>query len=732
MEEWNKMNPLELIRLIRNIPPENFKKLVQQKEKIKLLELDKLNILFLNANDEYKKVMLDDKDLFDRLMKIPCNRVGKSIIDLSDEKIQEYIYHHKNLPDSVSGKKLVAAHLKKMNADKFTTLLFHENLNQAYDIDTFEIINQKFSLTPYQSDIIKSAIQAGNFSNIALFQIHNVYELFIYSKFGILVDASLNREGYLKIGEAEIKYDFIEKVNRKHIISLLAMARAKEEDATNNKLFIGIMKLYMLVGLDNSKKIINDFFTYSTALSEKRASDELFKDLRREFRLKNQNKFYYYGMEVDLERALKEKDYSFFETLCDRDKEYVEQFIHKVQKAISQYQKRQHLEIIKSMILEEIFNRERYYYQLDTKKYVEYYKSIARKEPIKIEDIYQLFADIDLNYQLSDTGKLIVDAELIKFLLGNCKKDNDCLLRMVMNRQALGLNDELDCIFNSFDQIKEIILNEPSLSLSSILDVIDISKVFLYHLKPDELDITLATLSKILNSRKHCTEAPEVILERVMTLHKDRKKRVASTIPMVSGKINGGEYRIANFDEEELLVSGIDSGSCLKVGGKGEDFFRFCLTNPKGFVFYIEYNSTKYVLPATVNGNMLNINSIDPKVPDKILYENLMKIIREMAKKVVLDEKNQVELVTITDVHHKKYMNEQDYEKVSFEKFIPLHTDVYCDYNKSEVTNYCLYKKDEHTKIQYFDNNDLFFQKDQIPIFLLQLLKKTKKELKFY
>lgn len=713
MEALSNMNQIQLMRYFQKLNIEQVQKLLLEKEQILTMEISKLNLLFLNINNECKKLLLNDQELFNHLMTIPVNRMGKSIIDLSDQEIREYIYNHANLLNSIQGKKVVEAHLRKLNVNDFSTLLSNENLNQVFFRDIAKEVKQQYPLTPYQNSLLETSISNGTFSNIALFKINNSDELMIYMKYGLIVEVQNKKDGELFIAGEKIRSDFVERANRKHIITLLDLIKQKEENLPNNQLFIGIMKLYMVFGLDNSKKVIEDFFTYSTKASIRRASDELFKDTRREFRLKNQNKFYYYGIEKDFEQALRDNNYEFFTAFCGQDKTYVEKFLESVRGIVASLEEKQRTIKIKNIVLDEINKREQFYYQLDMQKYQKYYQSIARTSSIKLDDIYQLFGSIDLNYKLNKDGKLIADPELTKFLLGNCKRDNDCLLRMVLNKQVLGLNDELYKVMNHFEKIRAEVKKEKHLSIYSVLDVIDISKVFLYNLKPDELDITLATLSKILKSRKYCTEPPEIIVKRVMQLHKDRKKKIACAIPMMKGRINGdieANYKVAEFDDEELLVSGIDSGSCFKVGGKGEDFFHFCLTNPKGLVFYIEYNNIKYVLPATINGNMLNINSIDPRIEDENLYQKLIIAIKEIAKIIVQDPINQIELVTITDIHHEKFMSEKDYEKILFEKFIPLNTDVYCDYNKKEVTNYILYRKDSNVQAKYLDNQDLFYQ----------------------
>ncbi len=715
MDQVLRMNGYEMIRYFQKIGKDEFLLLLREKDKLLNLDIGKFNLLYLNVNDELKKMLLDDVDLFEKLMAIPLNRMGKSLIDLSDEEIQSYIYNHPNLLESVSGKKLVEGHLRKLNRDRFEQLLGNPNLNHLYQKDIFKDLQEKFTLTVKQVSVVESAIQEKKFSPLALFRLKNTYEVFLYAKFGILVSVLEVQDQDILIGERWISYDFLEKVNRKHMVSLLDLMKKKQGNCSNEELFIGVSKLYMALGFDNSKKVIQDFFTYGTKASIKRASDELFKDTRREYRLKNQHKFYYYGMEYDFLKALRENDLSYFLEFFDREKKDVEVFLEHIKKEMERLPEEKKTDFVKNLILAEIQYREKVHHDRDTKKYQKYYQSVVRTEPIEGRDLYNIFGNICLNYSFHKEGKLVPDDILTRFLLGNCKRDNDCLLRMVFNHEALGLDGELYQVLNHFEKIKEIVDQDSHLSMYSILDIIDVSKVFLYQMRPDELDITLETFSKILNSRKYCTEDPEIILKRVMALHKKRKRKVACAIPSIKGEFLGARYWVSEFDDERLLVSGIDTGSCFKVGGKGEEFFEYCLTNPCGLVFYIEYCGVEYILPSTVNGNMLNINSIDPRISDPKTYQGLFNVIKKMAQEVVMDSKSKVEMVTITDIHHEEFMRDCGCESVVLKKFIPLDTDFYCDYNKKEVTNYIVCRKDFEVSPRYFVNRDLFYQERPKP-----------------
>lgn len=710
------MNMLQQIRYYQNLTNEEFTKLIQNKQDLLAMSSNIFNVLFLNINNNYKKVLLDDLELFNKIMSLPLNIKKKSIIDLSDHEIKEYIYNHPHLLQSPPAQKLVKDHLEKLNIDELTILLNNPNLNEAITVDINEKIKEYNITDTNVTTWLVNSINSKQFKSLALLKIKNQYELLIYSKFNILVEVKDLVDGYLIIKDKKIKYDFVVNVNRKHIISLIALASEKENNLSNNVLFISILKLYMTFGLDNSKKVLADNFTFSTNSSLKRASLELIKDIRRDFRLKNQDKFYYHRMEEDFDEALRNRDLEYFKNFCSKEDKYVQQFLKEVERTLENITSlEERLEKIKEIIHKEITKREKYYQNQDINKYKKYYQTTARTTVLSILDIYDLLGDIDLKYLLSRDGKLIPNKELLTFLLGNFKKDNDCLLRMVLNKQALGLNTELYNILNNFNQIQEYIIQDNEMSLNSILDVIDISKVFLYNLKPNELDISLDVLSKILNSRKYCTEEPEEILKRVMELHQARKRRISCAVPLIKGETAGTKYEIPNFNDPKLLISGIESNSCLKVGGKGEDFLRFCLTNPKGFILYIEYNNIEYIIPCTINGNMLNINSIDPRLNDESTYNHLMSSIIAITKELVSNPNTNLEIVTITDIHHEEFMKKRKDESIKFQKFLPLNTDVYCDYNKPDVTNYILYKKNQNSEPKYFNNQSVFYQKRLAP-----------------
>ena len=700
------MNKVELIKKYRNLNEEELSILINNNE-LNNLTSEELNILFLNVNNECKIKIIDNINLLKKILSIPQTKTKKTIFDLVDDDIKQYIYNHNNLLLCKDNLTNLQIHLQKLSKESFLKIVDNKNLNNAFNIDSVKIIDEKYNLTTYEYLVIKQEIISERFSNISLFQIKNKEELIIYSKFHILVNIDKVIDNNIIINNIEIPYNYILTVNKKHINSLIE--ESPKENITNNILFITIMKMYMTLGLDNSKKVLHNFFTYSTNSSLKRTSEEFYKDLRRNYRLQNQDKFYYYGIEEKIENTYLNNNLDYLEDFCG-DPKNKKIFLKKIAKALKINNVEKKKETLKEIIIDEINKREKYYHEILINKYIEYYSKRIKNSNITITELYNIFSKVNYNYKITKDGKIIPNDKLIKVLLGNCKKDNDCLLRMVINKGAFGLNDELYQIINNFDKISSIAESNSSLSIYSISDIIDISKIFLYNLKPDELDITLETLSKILKSRQYCTEPPEVILDRIMHLHKERKFKLSCAIPFINGE----------------LASGIDTESCFKVGGKGEDFFQYCLISPLGFVLELNYQNTNYILPSTINGNMVNINSIDPKIKDETTYQNIIEALKIISKRLIRETKN-IEIVTITDIHHEQLTSNMNLKKISINKFIPLDTDVYCDYNKKEVTNYILGIKNNKVRPTYFYNNERFFIKRFNP-YIISIDKEYDKE----
>ena len=504
----------------------------------------------------------------------------------------------------------------------------------------------------------------------------------------VFTDNTLDNSGYLKLfaGIFDNNYKFIRELKTKN-------------QESNEMLLFTVIKLYSVFGFDNAYKIIRDKFSSMTKAATIRVSDYTFKDQRREYRLLNQNKFYYYGLEEIALKELEKGNYEFFKDFTySKSNREIEMIMSNFMSMLSNNPKSSKLQLAKEFIIKTIKDREQKYKE-DNRRKTEY--RISKKENIKINTkiLYKLFKDVSIIPELDVMGRVKPNDHLLSVLLGNFKKDNDCTLRLIFNEEAFGLNSNLAELINDFDLFEDAEKKSDSkLSLYSILDLIDIAKANLYKLDPDLRDITLETLSKIMKSREYCTEPEEEILNRTMALHRERKKKVYASIPMVSGSLDGIEYYIPRFDADYLLTSGIDSGDCLKVGGKGEELLNYCLTSPHGVILYLkDEEGNRYNCPLIRTGNGIHGNGIDPEPPIEIV-DRLVAATKQAFKEIcAVSRKNKrhyenIEYATLTDLHQKEYMRFSKYEKVEIPYYIPLDAIPYSDYNKKDTINYILYK----------------------------------------
>ena len=122
------------------------------------------------------------------------------------------------------------------------------------------------------------------------------------------------------------------------------------------------------------------------------------------------------------------------------------------------------------------------------------------------------------------------------------------------------------------------------------MDVIDILKIKLYELKPNEEDIYLSSISRLINAVEYRDKTDINVVKETCALHVKRKEKVSASIPSVKGRTDYYSYEVAPFDSEYLLTAGLDAKNCFRIGGFGEDFFKYCLTSPNAVVVYLKDN----------------------------------------------------------------------------------------------------------------------------------------------
>ena len=701
-------------------------------ERINLLKnpyLDELNevifsSLFLQVqNMEEVRELLDNKKIFHKVLTSPKNKKRRNILNIIGEDnfpLLKYIFESNYILDykeqfldyidSIDYEQFKNI-LENIDLTKLNNLFFKEySLEELEDIIGISSVNKDISSSFFQK------VKMNILNPLGVLKIKNEKELLLYTKFNLLINV-LDEfpEITLKNGVV-LPYQNILDVKEGKVNKLISLLKEKGKASEEDLLEVSL-KLYYIFGYDNARSIILDKFTNITPSAVNRIIDFNFKDHRREYRTKHQERFYHYGMENEMIDALNNNNYEFFSNLLyDVDEEKILWLRDESLKIVTTYKDNKSLNDALKVKLLELINERESKAKEDYAKDIRDRLSFKNDKKLSVNDLKELFEDVSLVDLLNNYNQEIL-LRLREFLLGNFKDNNDCLLRLIINREALGLNNLLGKLINQYDVI-ESIAKKNKLSLNSILDVIDIVKTSFFSLKPNEQDIFLSTIANIISSKEYCTfKSEEEILKEICKLHVERKNKVYASIPTIEGESDNFSYKVAPFDAEYLLAAGVDAKNCFRISGKGEDFFRYCLTSNQAVIMYFTNKLTNrsYICPIIRSGNGIHCNGVDPKLEEdekddffRAFTKAMDEIIKISSKESIDSER--IEVATITDLHLEDYFRENSYLKYQLGTFIPIDFSCYTDYNKKDKENYIISKSDDYRENKYYLSKDRFYQ----------------------
>ena len=701
-------------------------------ERINLLKnpyLDELNevifsSLFLQVqNMEEVRELLDNKKIFHKVLTSPKNKKKRNILNIIGEDnfpLLKYIFESNYILDykeqfldyidSIDYEQFKNI-LENIDLTKLNNLFFKEySLEELEDIIGISSVNKDISSSFFQK------VKMNILNPLGVLKIKNEKELLLYTKFNLLINV-LDEfpEITLKNGVV-LPYQNILDVKEGKVNKLISLLKEKGKASEEDLLEVSL-KLYYIFGYDNARSIILDKFTNITPSAVNRIIDFNFKDHRREYRTKHQERFYHYGMENEMIDALNNNNYEFFSNLLyDVDEEKILWLRDESLKIVTTYKDNKSLNDALKVKLLELINERESKAKEDYAKDIRDRLSFKNDKKLSVNDLKELFEDVSLVDLLNNYNQEIL-LRLREFLLGNFKDNNDCLLRLIINREALGLNNLLGKLINQYDVI-ESIAKKNKLSLNSILDVIDIVKTSFFSLKPNEQDIFLSTIANIISSKEYCTfKSEEEILKEICKLHVERKNKVYASIPTIEGESDNFSYKVAPFDAEYLLAAGVDAKNCFRISGKGEDFFRYCLTSNQAVIMYFTNKLTNrsYICPIIRSGNGIHCNGVDPKLEEdekddffRAFTKAMDEIIKISSKESIDSER--IEVATITNLHLEDYFRENSYLKYQLGTFIPIDFSCYTDYNKKDKENYIISKSDDYRENKYYLSKDRFYQ----------------------
>ena len=681
------------------------------------IDSDILLFVFNFSNDELKNIIINNNELVLKLLKHIMNKSSK--INIINEKYQEIIISKPEIFLNLSDDELfniiksMKVNIYKKFIDNLNNYIYSNEINsnilkinqiksfyQNKDIDMVkDYLNKKYNINIEKlTNSVALNFYNKNRNIFELYRIETFQQLYVYNRFDIVVSKEIFED---KMDEKyNISMDLLNAINSKHVIKIINELRNKG-NTSDTELFITAIKLYCLFGLDNSLKIINDKFTYTTPSSLKRAAELEFTTKERQYRLTHPDEYLNYELLEKLRKSLlANKTTVLKKILVNHDDNYVMHVYNMLKSNFTLDKSNSNIITDLNQIISlEINNREN---DKKTSFFEKYYKNNNNKRGnITSNELFELFKEFDPFYTIFDNNRnVVMNEDLKKFLLGNEKSDNDCLLRMVFNKQALDYDTELINIINNYSKILETKKNIKLDGNYSLLDTLDIYKIIRYKLEPDEIDIPLSIISKIFLSKKHLNVSEEESINNFKLIYKEQKKKYASTIPRVKGVTkNNYQYKVLDKNDPEILTCGVDTGNCFKPGGPGWQFYKYCLTSEYGDVIGITApNGKLYICPVIRNGNGLYGNGIDPEGLEgeeltyvlealKKCYSEIIRRSSEYDKKFGTNEK--IDFCTLTDLH--EYINDEDnYKIINITKPPMIGDSFYCDIIKNNITNYVL------------------------------------------
>ena len=715
IEYLEKLSIIEFFKYFKRLDDKQVLELINNPY-LKYLSDEKFNFVFFNLNVSQASVLLKNESLYNKVMNLPNKSNNKTIFDILQESKIDILKLLIESPYAIKYQEKVLNHIISTPIDELNKLLKKVEFSQFNSLfddknQLFNYITKKFG--QIDIDILETyytKINNKSLNPLKILKIHNYKEFILYTKFGVLIEVDSD------LSEITLKNGIVLPMNEilncksKYIVKLMELLKNKGL-ATEEELFISSLKLYYIFGFDNAKKIIEDKFSKMTDLAIERLNNFEFKDSRREFRSKNQQKFYHYQMIEDIINSFANgNDEVFKNLLYEPTIENINALKQEFQLICSSYNGDELKTEIKKKIAEKITERENLYKE---ENYVRLKNHNFENPILTAKDICELFKNVDIKKIMEYDNQTMISLQ--EFLLGNTKANNDCLLRLIINRSALGLEENLATIINEFKYIAEII-TKSDLSLNSILDVIDILKVKLYDLRPNEADIYLSSISRLVNAVEFKERDVNVVKE-TCNLHIKRKQKVSSSIPIVKGKTDYYTYEVAPFDAEYLLTAGLDAKNCFRISGLGEDFFRYCLTSRNAVIVYLkDSKGNKHICPIVRSGNAISCNGIDPEVSDeykKQALDALSKCFCDMMNISCEKESRnqQIEVGTITDLHMKEYFSKYKYPSYTLEETLPIDFSCYTDYNKRDTKHYILAKSKSYKNNKYYIPETQYYQK---------------------
>lgn len=225
-------------------------------------------------------------------------------------------------------------------------------------------------------------------------------------------------------------------------------------------------------------------------------------------------------------------------------------------------------------------------------KRAEYILSLIGNELPVLE---HLVGNVDVsNIVIDDRGNPVLNNKIINLLF---KDQEHKRIELMLKNKENDLYKYFPRIFNEWEMIK---VNEKDKSLNCIVE----------YLKSDDICVCvkyyrLKGLFKYIGCKNE-------IVKETLNLHDKMIRRISSTIPRVSGKVNEYTYEILKLDDMEGLTVGNKTNCCFTVKGNAYSSLIHSLTNKNGRILVVKKDG-KLVAHSWLwrNGNVLCLDNVE-------------------------------------------------------------------------------------------------------------------------
>ena len=119
-------------------------------------------------------------------------------------------------------------------------------------------------------------------------------------------------------------------------------------------------------------------------------------------------------------------------------------------------------------------------------------------------------------------------------------------------------------------------------------------------------------VNRVWQERGYIHIPREDIMSNAKELISRMVKRNISTVPYVKGRTANYQYEVYDPLDETILLCGINTDSCFRIGGNDNDFLHYCALNKNGFVLKFSDAFGNFIGKASGfrNGNVVYINQL--------------------------------------------------------------------------------------------------------------------------